>query len=321
MKFFKIVKLTILLLCLLLLSVGCANQQGQQAGQSSLSYEVTDSRGNVIKLQRKPQRIVSLSISTDEILIGLVPPERIAALTYLADDGGLSNITEQAKAIAAKTRANPEAVIALQPDLVIVPDWQPAEFVQTVRDAGIAIYIYKSPNTIEEIKTVILELAQAVGEQQAGKKLVNDMDSALDRVVAKVRQIPAEQRPVVIRFTLMGGTGGKGTTFDDICSYAGVQNGAAIAGLAMNDLLAKEQLVKVNPDILLMPTWDYTGKTDMDQFKASIQNDPALQSVKAIRQQKLAQIPDRFLYCTSQYIVFGVQELASYAYPQYFEQK
>ncbi|QDR79070.1 ABC transporter substrate-binding protein [Sporomusa termitida] len=321
MRYFQIIKPIVFLLCLLLLCAGCANQQRPQAEPSAAGYEVRDGQGNVLKLRGKPQRIISLSVSTDEILLGLVPSGRIAALTYLADDGGLSNITEQAKAVPARIRANPEVVIALQPDLVIVPDWQPLEFVQTVRDAGFPVYIYQWPNSIEEIKNVILEIARAVGEPEAGAKLVADMDNTLAEVVDRVRPIPDSQRPVVVRFSLMGGSDGKGTTFDDICQYAGVKNGAALAGLGMNDILSKEQLVKVNPDILLMPTWDYTGKTDMAQFAADIQNDPALQSVKAIRRQQLVSIPERYLVCTSQYIVWGVKNLASYAYPQYFPEK
>lgn len=319
MRYFQMIKPAAMLLCLLLfLAAGCANQQAQQAGPPAAGYEVTDGKGNVLKLPHKPQRIVSLSISTDEILLGLVPTTRIAALTYLADDGGLSNVTEQAKAVPAKIRANAEAVIALQPDLVIVPDWQPVEFVQTVRDAGFPVYIYTWPNSIEEIKSVILAIARAVGEPEAGAKLVADMDNTLAEVGARVRSIPDSQRPVVVRFSLMGGSDGTGTTFDDICRYAGVKNGAALAGLGKNEILSKEQLVKVNPDILLMPTWDYTGKTDMAQFAADIRNDPALQSVQAIRRQQLVSIPERYLVCTSQYIVWGVKDLASYAYPQYF---
>jgi iron complex transport system substrate-binding protein len=310
-------KSIIVLLCLLLVTAGCANPQGPQTLAAS-GYEVQDGKGNILKLPRKPQRIISLSVSTDEILVGLVPITRIAALTYLADDGGLSNVTEQAKAVPAKVRANAEVIIALQPDLVIVPDWQPIEIVQTLRDAGFPVYIYQWPNSIEEIKSVILEIARAVGEPEAGAKLVADMDNTLAEVVDRVRPIPDSQRPVVIRFSLLGGSSGKGTTFDDICQYAGVKNGAALAGLGMNDILSKEQLVKVNPDILLMPTWDYTGKTDLAQYAADIQNDPALQSVKAIRRQQFVSIPERYLACSSQYIVLGVKDLASYAYPQYF---
>lgn len=46
----------------------------------SKRYTVKDDFGNVIELQDKPKRIVSTSISTDEILLGLV--ERVELQHY-----------------------------------------------------------------------------------------------------------------------------------------------------------------------------------------------------------------------------------------------
>jgi iron complex transport system substrate-binding protein len=302
---------------MVLLLGGCAGKQLAQPENTSAGYMVRDSQGYVVTLTHKPQHIVSLSIGTDEILVGLVPTERIAALTYLADDSGISNISEQAKQVPQKIKADAETIIALQPDLVIVPDWQPVELIQIMRDAGIAVYVYKGPNTIADIKKVIGELAHIVGEEAAGAQLIAQMDTELANIAEKIQHIPADQQPVVVRFTLLGGAGGSGSTFDDICHYAGVKNGAAIAGLGMNGVLSKEQIVKVDPDILLLPTWDYTGKTDLQQFEKDLQDDPAFSSVKAIREQRLIRVLDRHLYCSSQYIVYGVREVASAAYPQY----
>lgn len=306
----------------ILTASGCAaNLPPAQPDKAAAGYEVEDSTGAVLTLAHKPERIVSLSIGTDEILVGLVPAERIAALTYLADDSGISSVTEQARQVPRKVKANGETIIGLQPDLVLIPDWQPVELVQTIRDAGIPVYVYKSPNTIEQIKQTINEIAHVVGEEQQGTRIVAQMDSELAQVREKIGHIPDDEQQVVVRFTLMGGSGGIGSTFDDICRYAGVKNGAAVAGLDREGLLSKEQIVAVNPDILIMPTWDYSGKTDMEKFRADIQADPALQTVKAVRQKKLIQVPDRYLYCTSQYIVYGVRDVATAAYPGSFGQQ
>lgn len=308
---------------LLLVLTGCAGKNSVSPPQGglpggSVSYEIVDSTGYVLKLPQKPQKIVSLSVSTDEILMALVARERIAALTYLAEDSGISNITEQAKTIPKKIRANVESIIALQPDLVLIPDWQQAAFIQTLREAGVPVYVYKTPDTIEAVKQSILLIAGAVGEGEAGSGLTAGMDKELAQIAGKVRQIPESDRQVVIRYTLMGDSGGKGSTFEDICRYAGVNDGSALAGLERNDALTKEQIVSINPDIILLSLWDYTGKTNMKKFGEDVQNDPALQQVKAVKSKKLIGVPDSHLACTSQYIVKGVQDVAKAAYPQYF---
>jgi len=304
---------------LLLLLAGCRlNPKASGPAEASVSYTVTDSKGYVLKLAQKPRRIVPLSAGANEMVVGLVPADRIAALSYMADDAGISNITEQAKHIPARVRANADSIIGLRPDLVIVPDWQPAELIDILRDAGIAVYVYQSPYTIAQIRETVSLIAGAVGEEKAGRRVIAAMDDELARLAEKVKMISPEQRKVVVRFSLMGGSDGQGSTFDDICRYAGVKNGASMAGLGRNGLLSKEQIVEIDPDIFLIPTWDFTGKTDMEKFKADVQADPGLQTIKAIKQKRLIQVPDRYLYCSSQYIVHGVRAVAAAAYPEKF---
>jgi len=308
----------LLVLCLMI--VGCSfKQQEKLAGTGG--YEVIDSQGFILKLPHKPQRIVSLSIAADEILLELVSVDRIAALTYLADNSGISNITEEAKQVRTKVHANAETVIALQPDLVLVPDWQPVELIQVMRDAGLPLYVFKSARNINEVRQNISGIAGVVGEPAKGVDVVARMDSSLANIADKVKSIPDADRQVAARFSNMGGSGGIGSTFDDICRHAGVKNAAALAGLDINGTLSKEQLVQINPDFLLLPTWDYTGKKDMNQYKEEVQNDPALQTVKAVQQKRLVQVPDRYLFCTSQHIVKGVRGVAQAAYPQLFSQE
>jgi iron complex transport system substrate-binding protein len=178
--------------------------------------------------------------------------------------------------------------------------------------------VFQSARTIQQVKENIHDLAAVIGEAAKGVELINQMEAALAAVEATVRTVPADQRKIVVYFSLMGGSGGIGSTFDDICRYAGVSNAAALAGLDMNATLSQEKLLQINPDIFLMPTWDYSGKTDLDQFQRQVQSDPALQTVKAVQTRQLIRVPERYLLCTSQYIVNGVREVARAAYPQLF---
>ena len=307
----------------LTLAAGCsgAGSNAPQPAGTAGAYEIVDDTGTVLKLQHKPQKIASLSISTDEILMALVAPERIAAFSYLVDDSGISNIADQAKAVPGRIKANAEVVIALQPDLVIIPDWQPVTLIQTLREAGVAVYVYKAPANLVEVKQSIAAIARVVGEEAAGGRVIENMDKELAGIGEIVKQIPAEKRQVVIRSTLMGDSGGKGSTFEDICRYAGVEDGAAMIGLTMNEVMSKEQIVRINPDVIFLPLWDYSGKNDLKKFGEDMQNDPALQPVKAIQNRRLVAVPDSHLSCNSQYIVEAVRDVARAAYPEYFKDK
>lgn len=300
--------------------LGGCNEPRTSQTDKNVAYEVTDVQGTVVKLAQKPQRIATLTLGTDEILVGLVEPKRIAALTYLADVPAISNITEQAKQVPKKIKANVESVIALQPDLLIVADWQSPELIQTIRGAGIPVYVYRTPSTVDEVKVVISQLAKVVGEEEKGQEIIGHMDKRLALVAEKLKQVPADKKLTVIHYSLMGGSDGVGSLFDDVCQKATVVNGAAKVGLGKNDIMSKEQIVQSNPDIFIMPMWDYSGKADVNTFKADIQNDPAFRSVSAIQQQKLVMITDAHLGASSQYVVEAIYDVATIAYPEYMNQ-
>ncbi len=306
----------LVILGLAMLLTSCAGPGDSPSGMEQQHvYEVTDDQGYSLKFSGKPQRIVSLSIGTDELVADLVPPERIAALTYHVDDPGVSNVVDKAKGVAARVRANPEQVIALQPDLLIVPDWQPRELVAALREAGVPVYVYREPATVVGVKENIAKIALAVGEAEAGRKLVAWMDDELAAVAGQVKAVEPERRQTVLRFSLLGADGGQGSLFDDFCRYAGVVNAAATAGLAQYDILSREKIVEVNPDVFIMPMWDYSGKTDMAQFRESVRSDPALQTIKAVQNDRLVMSPDKYQNCSSHYVVYGVKDIARAAYP------
>ena len=146
------------LLCLLLAAAligGCGGGQ-ENAAEPSVFYRGTDGMGVEVVLPEKPQRVASLGLATDEILLAIAPPEQIAALTAYADDPGLSSMTEAAKAVSVKLKdRSPERVLALHPDLVFTTDGVPKELVESLRDLGLTVYASRTPKRVEGIFTRI----------------------------------------------------------------------------------------------------------------------------------------------------------------------
>ena len=299
---------------------GCANsEQKNPKNETDKGYNVTDATGTKITFKESPKRIVSLSSSADEILLDMLPPERIAALTNLADDPGICSTTEKAKAVKQRVQSkNVEAILSLNPDLVLMPDWLGAEKVQSFRDVGIKVYVYKTPVTLADIQNSVREIATVVDAREQGDKLVLAMQEKLDSVQQKLKNLPADKKQVVVPLSLMGAFGGKGTTFDDICNYANVTNGISAAGIDKNAVIAKEKIVEINPDAFILPTWDFGKSGDAKNFINETMNDPALKTVKAIKNSRLIQIHDAYLYSISHYAANAVDEIARAVYPEYF---
>ena len=303
-----------------LLLGGCANnEQGNPKNENEKGYTVTDASGTKLTFKESPKRIVSLSSSADEILLDMLPPERIAALTNLADDPGICSTTEKAKAVKQRVQSkNVEAILALNPDLVLMPDWLGVEKAQSFRDVGIKVYVYKTPVTLADIQNSVREIATVVDAREQGDKLVLAMQEKLDGIQQKLKNLPADKKQVVVPLSLMGAFGGKGTTFDDICNYANVTNGISAAGIDKNAVIAKEKIVEINPDAFILPTWDFGKSGDAQSFIDDTMNDPAFKTVKAIQNNRLIRIHDAYLYSISHYAANAVDEIARAVYPEYF---
>src|SRR5438128_2379394 len=67
-----------------------------------------------------PRRIASLNLAADEMLVELVSPDRLVAVTSFSDDKSPSNVAGRVPASVARvTHARLEQLVALKPDLVI----------------------------------------------------------------------------------------------------------------------------------------------------------------------------------------------------------
>lgn len=315
------IRLTLSLLAILLFAtVGCGPAPKDTA-DSSLSYAVTDCKGTVVKMPAPPKKILTLSISTDTILLGLVKPERLAAVNYLLDDPVSSNIVELAKQIPIKVD-NPsvEEIMALQPDLVIVPDWGNISMVENLRDLGLKVYVCPGPGNFAEIKDTVRQLGRAIGEPEKGERLTALMDKTLAEIQAKLQKISRREIPRVVLISFMQNYGGSGSTFDEACQLAGVVNGRAEAGIKNGQAMSKEQLVAIDPDILFLPSYTGGGSVDVSKYRRQYTEDPSLKNLKAIRNNRLLYPRESYIYNGSQDFVFTVQEIAYVIYGEEFTQ-
>jgi len=314
----------LMLFCCLLTSllIGCGkeNISNQNNAITTVGYSVTDVTGTKLTFAEKPKRIISMSVGVDEILLDMLSPNRIMAVTYLADDPTISSVSAKAKAVQGRVKGNSaEEIMAMQPDLVIIPDWAGLNTVKTLRDMGIKVYVYKTPVSLKEIQDSINNIAYLVGEKETGLKMVEKMQAQLDKTKAIVDKIPADKRRCIVALSQMGAFGAKGTTFDDLCKHANIINGVALTGISKNESLSKEQIVAINPDVLLLPSWEATGKVKLSTYVDEIKNDPAYINISAVRNNKLIHVHDNYLYSISQYAANAVDELARGVYPELYK--
>ena len=286
----------------LFLVVGCSNNR------------------KIVNFNKKPSRIVSLTYGTDEILADLVDLNRIAAFSKWADDTGITYIKkEEASKVSKRADNNIENIIAMKPDLIIGSNVSNLEELNVLKEMGYTVCLVNSPKNIKEMKLKVLNVAKAVGELEKGQTLVKSMDEKLEDINKKLKDINKDKEKVVIAFSYVGAIGKSGNLLDEMFKIAHLRNGVAeIGSVVGNQRISKEQIIKKNPDVFLLPTWDYGGKENAEKYNNTIVNDPAYANLIAIKTHQIYSVNDRDRYVASHHISDAIYNIAKTVYSDKF---
>lgn len=276
---------------------------GGQATAVTFPLTVTDQAGHKVTIAKKPERIASGTLGTDEILSGLVPKNDIVLVTQYATDPTQSNIVSFAQGIPAMKDANAEAIIAQHPDLVLLATYTKPGVVQQVEQAGIPTYEFADFTSIKTIEQNIEVVGELVGEPQKAQQMVQDLEQKLSAIEAAVKD---KSHPTVLNYSSYGYVAGSGTTVNDVIVDAGGVNAAG--NLQGWQQVTPEQVVKMNPDVIIVAA-DDTG------FKDKLLHDPKYQTINAVKNHRVYEIPAADLTSVSQYVYKGVEDVAHVLYP------
>lgn len=320
-------KKIILLLMVLMSGLlwGCASESKpiQVDALPHVAYSVVDDAGRKLSFERKPTRIVSLTYGTDEILVALVDLKRIRAFSRWAGDQEISFITrEQLIDVGLKVNDNLEAILKLEPDLVVASAATSYDVVQSLENIGIKVYIASSPRNYEGMCRKIEHLAQAVGEADKGKALVEAMDQRMQQLEQRLSKLPDQERKVAVAFNFTSAMGRRGDLLDNMLNKAHVINGIAAVTPPISEhgsvIISKEMVVGIDPDVFLLPTWNYNNKQDVRGYAYEVKHDPAYKNLKAIKNNQIKFVSDKYRYVASQHIVEAVEAIAQTIYPELF---
>ncbi len=217
----------------------------------------------------KPQRIVSLNLCVDQLLVELVPRGRIAALTNRIDDPNLSPMPGRGKGIP-QIAGFAEEVIAFKPDLVIASAFSARTTVSLLKRLGYRVEILPVATTFDEIRANVRHFSELVGEPEAGAAMLANFDRRLDAITR-----PPGRDALAALYWSRGSTSGKGTLVDLMVRKAGFRNLSAAEGFGAAGRLPLETLLARRPDAIVMA--DITG--DPPSLATEALKHPALRRV------------------------------------------
>lgn len=264
-------------------------------------------------LEHSPQRIASLTVTADEILTALVAPSRIAALTRFADDPTVATCAGRASKTAARIRgADPEKLIAHEPDLVFVAHYTLDSATRIIRAAGIPVVRLRETRSFDDVAANVRTIAAATGEEARGSEAIAAMRSRLDQIRDRVS---GRRAPRVLYYSAIGYTAGAATLVDTKIRLAGGRNVAADAGLSGFRSVSLDLLVALNPEVILVPRWT----SDAQSPVRDVTDSPAFRDVIAVQTHRVHALAASSLTSESPDSVIGVEEVARLLHPEAFQ--
>ena len=274
----------------------------------------TDGRGKEITLNEKPSRIVSTTLAIDEYLLALVETNRIAAVTQLSTDPGISNVAGLTDPIETKIESlTAELVISLNPDLVLLPTYSNPEVVEQLDKANIVTYQLKDDASFDGILAGVEEVGALVGEEEKAADLVSNIKERM----SDLKDQSTNNKKRVLYWTEYNSSVTDNTSIGEMINLAGGLNVITEAGITGDEYpdypsLSKEKVIELNPDVIITSIWTGTDQqsTIIDEWK----KDPALQNVAAIKNNAVYAIDSANLTTASHYVIEGAEDIYNVLY-------
>ncbi len=258
--------------------------------------------------QTLPQRIVSCSLASDDILLQLLTEpdqrKRIVAVSTLADDSNYSNILQDVRNIPHRTGANIEHVVSLKPDLIVAASFNQPEFISLLKKLKNNVHIMEGFDSLADLRRHTQELGTLLGEGARASHLVSKMNKDL----VKLKQgFTFPVKPKLLILYPNGMLVGKKTLLDDGLSAVGLVNLASQRGIIGWQKISEEALLAMSPDWVLSPG----EEKDRENVLASFAKSPALKQMQAIQRKKVILLPTALFGDFSFRIIDSLQRVLS----------
>ncbi len=280
----------------------------------STTITVTDGLGREVTLAAPATRIVSLAPSNTEALFVLGVGDRLIG----RDD--FSDYPPEALDVPSigslYPAVNAEAIVALEPDLVLAAGITSPADVTRLADLGLTVYSARVNTGLDDIFTDLLDLGVLTGRAPEAEALVAGLKGRVEAVTSKTAGLT--ERPVVFyeidaTEPSKPWTSGPGSFMAQLIGMAGGANAGDIAADQYAQL-SLEQLVAQDPAIIILGSATYGGQTP-----ELVAARTGWETLAAVENGAVYTFDDNLVSRPGPRVVDGLELLAALIHPELFE--
>ncbi len=282
---------------------------GNTAGSSPRT--LTDPSGAEIAVPGKIESVAVLAPSLAEMVAALGHGDQIAACD--TSSVGLEGVPEDAL-VLDMVAPDMESLVSLKPDVLLVTNMslydQEAPY-QPLIDLGVCVACVPTSDSIADIQGDIAFVAELLGEQDRGKKIVDEMQAQIDELAEKGKTVTDKKSvyfeisaaPYLYSF-------GSGVFLNELLELIGAEN--ILAGETGWLGVTEETVVAAQPDVIL------TNVNYIDDPVAEILGRPGWDQVPAVKNGEVYAIDNMASSLPDQNVVEAMRQIALAVYPEIY---
>ena len=267
---------------------------------------VTDDEGTEVEIAARPERIVSLTPATTEILFAIGAGDRVMATTD-ADDYPPEAVP--LPDVASFGSVDLEQIVALEADLVIAGgnEFTPSDAIRSLRDLEMPVVVIYAP-TVDAVAADVELIGQAVGNAEEANELADQMRAEVDALTEAVAELP---RPRVF-YEIDASTAVYGPADDSyLAEMIELAGGDPITtGSAISFEIQLEQLVAADPEVIILG--DAAFGVTAEQVAAR----PAWGAMTAVRDGAVRVADDKLITRPGPRLALGLRSLILAIHPE-----
>ena len=272
----------------------------------------TDGFGRDVVLQEPAKRIISMAPSNTEVVFA------IGAGDLLVGRDDFSDYPEEALEVASVgdiyAGLNIEAIVGLNPDLVLAADITPPEQIAALEDVGLTVFAVGNPREFEDLFGNIELIGVLTGRTVEADALADELRATYAQII----EATAKVEPVSVFYEVDGSdqnapwTTGTGTFQQTVFDLIGGDNRAAdIQGWGQ---LSLEEIVLRDPQVIVFGSGPFVPTT-VENLVAR----PGWGELTAVSQGRVFGINTDLVDLPGPRLVEGLRQLAEMLHPELFD--
>ncbi|MBM6386596.1 MAG: AraC family transcriptional regulator [Paenibacillus sp.] len=273
-------------------TVSTSTDAGAQTNNVSETRTISTVKGDVV-VPADPKRVVVLYLQGDVVALGVKP----VGTSEVFDGAAYKSELEGVNSLGTWFEPNPEAVIDLNPDLIIVPS---EDTYTLLKDVAPTVYVpYEKMSTEERLQYI----AGIFGKEKEAETLLNNLNSKVDESKKKLADAGILDKTASI---IEGGLKGMavveskqfGRGSQIIYEYLGMKAPDIVQQKI--DVSTKASGSTVSMEVLPEYVGDYVFRSVYDGAD-NLMDNPVWNSIPAVKEGRLIEIDFNFFYYSDVY--------------------